>query len=301
MRCARSLIVGLCLSLAVPLAVQAKSTPAALVPYDDLLELLAVLAWHLDDDLYRYPPPKDPTGHDVFLLTLERLTGWEQRFPGRLRDVIDFATAQALERARAYAQAAEAYGRVAAMPHSELAPLADAARVRAADFARVDALPQRAAGLQAHLDVLQDKLDAWGELADRYPELPYAALAHVEEEHLEVITAELLVRNRHVIEDGPATAERALRFLVQKHAESQQLAMHVLRLADFYAADARRYAFAHDRPLDFDAAEFRRRTDRALDAYQKVATWDGSPERPEGRARFDALEAFKIARLERHK
>ena len=55
--------------------------------------------------------------------------------------------------------------------------------------------------------------------------------------------------------------ERALRFLVQKHGESQQLARHVLRLADFYAGDARRYAFAHERPLDFDADEFEARVE----------------------------------------
>jgi hypothetical protein len=293
--------VALALSLLPALPGEAKETPAALVPYDDLLEVLAVLTWHLDDDLYRFPPPKDPTGHDVFTLTLERLTGWAQRFPGRLRDVIGFATAQSLERSRAYAEAAETYSGVAAMTHSELAPLADAARIRAADFARVDALPERAAGLQEQLDTLQFKLDAWAELAERYPELPYSALAHIEEERLEVIAADLLVRNRHLIEDGPATAEHALRFLVQKHGQSRRLATHVLRLADFYAADAHQYAFAHDRPLEFDAADFRRRTDRALDTYQKVATWDGSPERPEGRARFDALEAFKIERLELHK
>jgi hypothetical protein len=290
------LLIGLSLLAALP--APAKDTPAALVPYDDLLEVLAVLVWHLDDDTYRFPPPKDPTGHDVFTLTLGRLAGWEQRFPGRMRDVIGFATAQALERSRAYAEARDAYASVVAMSHSELAPLAEAAQVRAAAFARVETLPERAAGLQAHLDTLQDKLDAWAELADRFPRLPYSALAAVEEERLEVLTAELLVRNRHRIEDGPATAERALRFLVQKHGESQQLAAHVLRLADFYAGDARRYAFMHDRPLSFDAAEFRRRADRALDTYQKVATWDGSPQRPEGRARFDAMEAFKTARLE---
>jgi hypothetical protein len=113
MRSARVLLIGLSLLAALP--AHAKDTPAALVPYDDLLEVLAVLVWHLDDDGYRFPPPKDPTGHDVFTLTLDRLAGWEQRFPGRMRDVIGFATAQALERSRAYAGARDAYGAVAAM------------------------------------------------------------------------------------------------------------------------------------------------------------------------------------------
>ena len=299
MRTTRVAIVVLALVGVLP--ARAANTPAALAPYEDLLEVLTTLTWHLDDDLYRFPIPKDPTGHDVFGLTLSRLVGWEQRFPGRMRDVTTFARAQSLERARAYREATDGYREVAAMPTSELAAPAEVAARRTAAFADANALPETGPSVQARLDALSTKLDAWAALTPQYPDQPYQALIRLEEERLEVLAADEITRNMHLIEDGPKTAEQALRFLVQKHAESKALADHVLRLADFYGARARRYALENARPLEFDGAEFVQRVDLALDTYQKIATWDGSPARPVGRGCFEALEAFKDNELERHR
>ncbi len=48
-----------------------------------------------------------------------------------------------------------------------------------------------------------------------------------------------------------------------------------------------------------DPPERIRQTDRALDTYRKVATWDGAPEKPEGQGRFQALESWKTSILAR--
>src|SRR5205809_4336998 len=103
---------------------RAGDATGAYAPYEDLLEVLGDLTWHLRDDLYRFPPPKDPTGHDLYRLALSRLENWEKRYPGRLRDVVGYARAEALERLGEYAKAADGYGRVVA----EGSPLADQAR-----------------------------------------------------------------------------------------------------------------------------------------------------------------------------
>jgi len=103
-----------------------------------------------------------------------------------------------------------------------------------------------------------------------------------------------------VIDDGNATAERSLRFVLQKHADSKNLPDHILRLADFYAAVAREYAESHEKPLSFDEKEFTTEADRALETYRKVATWDGAREKPEGQGRFSAFEAYKAAVLARY-
>ena len=58
------------------------------------------------------------------------------------------------------------------------------------------------------------------------------------------------------LERGDETAETALRFLVEKHADSKQLPAHILRLGDFYADLARDYVAAHERPLAFDEDAF---------------------------------------------
>jgi len=272
----------------------------AYAPYEDLLEVLGDLTWHLRDDVYRFPPPKDPTGHDLYQLSLRRLENWDKRYPGRLRDVTLFARAEALEHLQEYAKAADLYRQAAALP-SSLAMRARDGAERADAYAAAAALPETGPDVDATLGALRRKLDAWGKIVDRWTGTPFEAAALVEEERLERIAASEVVENRRALEDGNTVAERSLRFLVEKHAESKNLPAHILRLADLYADLARDYVAAHERPLDFDQEEFVREADRALDAYRKVATWDGSPDKPEAQARFAALDAYKTSVLGRYK
>lgn len=293
----RAAVAGLVLLLAGP--VRAGDATGAFAPYEDVVEVVADLTWHLNDDVYRFPPPRDPTGHDLYQLALHRLEHWEKRYPGRLRDVTTFGRAEALERLGEYAQATELYRKVT--PPSELASRAAAAGARSFEFAAANALPDAAPTLDGTLTALKTKLDAWAKLVDKYEGDPIQCLALVEEERLEVRAAELLVEHRHVLPDGTGSAERALRFLIEKHGESRNLSAHVLRLADFYAELAREYLKAHDRPLSFDEAQFTQQADRALDTYRKVATWDGAREKPEGQGRYAALDAWKTETLARHR
>ena len=272
----------------------------ALAPYEDLLEVVADLTWHLHDDPYRFPPPKDPTGHDLYRLSLERLQNWEQRYPGRLHDVTAYGRAEALEHLGEYAKAADLYATVAKLP----SPLADRAREgaeRTGAFAEAAALPESGAELDGSLAALKTKLDAWAKLVTRYAGTPYEPAALVEEERLERAAARLVVANRRALQDGNVAAEQALRCLVQKHADSKDLPAHILGLADFYADVARDYVNEHDRPLAFEEKAFVEHADRALDAYRKVAAWDGAPEKPEAQARYAAFDAYKTAVLGRYR
>ena len=279
---------------------RAGDATGAFAPYEDVLEVLADLSWHLRDDTYRFPPPKDPTGHDLFRLSLQRLENWEKRYPGRLRDVTSFGRAEALEHLGEYGKAADLYAQVAKLP----SPLADHAHEdaeRARAFADAAALPEDAADLDAALAALRGKLGAWGKLVDRYGGTPYEPAALTEEERLERTAARQVTEHRRALENGDEVAERSLRFLIQKHADSKNLPAHILALADFYADLARDYVAEHDRPLAFDEDEFTRRADRALDAYRKVATWDGARDKPEAQGRFAALDAYKTAVLGRYR
>ena len=58
----RSIVLALLLAagLGGPPA-RAGDATGAFAPYEDLLEVLGDLTWHLRDDLYRFPPAKDPT------------------------------------------------------------------------------------------------------------------------------------------------------------------------------------------------------------------------------------------------
>ncbi|HLY36631.1 MAG TPA: hypothetical protein VKU61_01255 [Candidatus Binatia bacterium] len=280
--------------------VRAGDATGAFAPYEDLLEVVADLTWHLRDDPYRFPPPKDPTGHDLYRLSLERLQNWEQRYPGRLHDVTAYGRAEALEHLGEYAKAADLYGTVAKLA----SPLAERAREgseRAGAFADAAALPETGTELDDSLAALKTKLDAWAKLVARYGGTPYEPAALVEEERLEQTAARLVVAHRNALQEGNVAAEQALRFLVQKHADSKELPAHILGLADFYADVARDYVAEHDRPLAFEESAFVERADRALDAYRKVAAWDGAPEKPEAQARFAAFDAYKTAVLGRYR
>jgi len=269
-------------------------------PYEDVVQVLADFTWHAKDDVYRFPPPKDPTGRDLYHLTVRRLEGWEKRYPGRLRDVTTFGRARALERLGEYRAAADAYRTLVDAP-SPLITDARAGATRAGAFAAAAELPEDGDDLTTRLAALRHKLDTWAELVERYEGSPWEPLALVEEERLEARTAALVVTNRRDLTDGSATAEQALRFLIEKHADSKNLPRHILRLADLYADLAREYADTHERPRAFEEDEFVRRADRALDTYRKVATWDGAPEKPEGQARFAALDAYKAQVLARYR
>src|SRR5688572_6240143 len=301
MRFFRAAAMALALSLPVVPVANADEATGPFAPYEDLLQVLAGLTWHLKDDLYRFPAPKDPTGYDVFKLSLARLEAWERRFPSRLPDVTTFARAEALERLGEWERATAAYDAVAAHADSALAARARDEAARARAFAAAAALPEQDPQLDRRLELLRAKLDAWAAVARDAAGTPRHALALVEEERLEEKAARLVVAHRHVLDDGDGAAERSLKFLIRKHAESKRLPSHVLALGDFYADELREWVTSHDRPLAFDAAEFTRRSDRALDAYQKVARWDGVPEKPDAEGRLAALEAYRDTILERHR
>ena len=297
MRTLGALLVTLLL-LARPTA--AGDATGAFAPYEDVLEVVAELTWHLRDDVYRFPPPKDPTGHDVYRLSLHRLENWDKRFPGRLRDVTFFARAEALERLGGYAAARDLYAKVAALP-SPLAARAAEGATRAATFADAAAMPESGAELDGTLSALRAKLDAWAKLLTRWAGTPFEPIVLVEEERLERRTARLVVEHRRLLDNGAATAERSLRFMVEKHADSKLLPDHILRLADLYADLTRDYVEEHERPLAFQETEFVQRADRALATYRKVAMWDGAPEKPEAQARFTAFDAYRADVLARYR
>jgi hypothetical protein len=215
-------------------------------------------------------------------------------------DVTTYARAEALERLGEYKAATDLYRRAAALS-SPLAGPAGEAVARSVVFADAAALPETGPDLDQTLAALRRKLDAWAKVVARYAGTPWEPAALVEEERLERLAAQQVVAHRQALADGDAAAERSLRFLIQKHAESKDLAGHILRLADLYADLTRDYVAAHDRPLAFDEDVFVQRANRALDTYRKVSTWDGAPEKPEALARFAAFDAYKTAVLGRYR
>src|SRR5256884_4880645 len=170
----RTPIAALLLVLAVARAAPAGDATGAFAPYEDLLEVLADLTWHLKDDAYRFPPPKDPTGHDLYQLALHRLENWEKRYPGRLRDVTGHARAEALEHLGEYRTAADLYRQVAALP-SPLAARAREGAPRAGPFPGAAPLPGGAPDADRALMALRGKPEPGSKVGTRYAGPPWGA------------------------------------------------------------------------------------------------------------------------------
>src|SRR5262245_55617013 len=71
--------------------------PPIYQPYESLMQILADLQMHVDDDIYRFGQPRDIAGKNLFRATLERLKNYEATNPGAFPDVIAVSKAKALE------------------------------------------------------------------------------------------------------------------------------------------------------------------------------------------------------------
>jgi hypothetical protein len=260
-------------------------------PYENLVEVLADFSRHLGDDLYRFPPPRDIVGEPLFDVTLERLDNFRTLHPGEMSDVLDFARAEAFLRLGRYAAAARTFGRVGALD-SPLAELARSREATATEIARVHVLPEDGPTLEERLKRSKKKLEAWDRIIDETRGTAHESICRREEERLEARLLTLIIDNRSWIADGDETAVRSATFLIAKHVESQQAPSHVIRLGDLHTSLAQDYVARHAY-ADFDQTAFNDHVAQGLEAYARIASLDGVPEKLEADAKLAALKAYR--------
>lgn len=261
-----------------------------------LAEVVATLQDGMDRDLYRFDPPTDLTGENLFRASLARLDRYEDLVsdPGFLAS-IRFARARAEERMLNFEEASILYAEVAA-GDSELAERArefgDFAS-RMAENHRVKE-PQPDGGRPDELLLrLAEQRQLLRELADTLADDPRLCLVRMSLERLDVREREFLWRTRALFPGGSKVALDAARELVEDHVESRRVLEHSLRLADMYAELARAYVAAVDPGgYDFDATYARNLIQFAAQIYAEVAAVDGRPEREEARAALVSMEAL---------
>ena len=274
--------------------------PAALEPTQDLLEVVAVVRLHVDDDTYRFPTARDYTGKNVFRVSFERLESLETAHPEKLSsgyatDVVWFTKARALERIGEYDLAMRHYARVMELD-SELADAARAGRdvnariVAARSLAPpADATPEAAdAGYgrqRADLEALRD------EVASSH----YRFVVEEELERVDVADSTTLTAYAALDPRYEAAALERAQSLVQAHRQSKNHNRHLLALGDLYAACSRRYAQKYPPPsLGFDPATFDEYAHGATRVYEVVAQQDGAVEKLEGQHKLEAFLGFTL-------
>ncbi len=288
-------------------------------PTQNVLEVIAVLRAHIDDDTYRFEPARDFTGRNVYRSSLLRLENLEELHPDALRaghmdGVIAFAKGRSLERLRAFDLAAENY-RLAADLDQELMfealrsadicdQLHEAAQMTeeleptgGADLHSDTAIAGRLVELDpdsvlAEFEARVALLDGLAAIAEGSH---HSAIVREEIERADVARAHYFVGIRKTDASGDVRAIGELQRVINRHASSKSFNRHLLELADLYAELAVEYSSANPpESLLFDPVRFQELVEGASRLYEMVASRDGTPEKLEASRRLEAFLAFSI-------
>lgn len=235
-----------------------------------LTTIVAELQLHLRDDTYRYDRARTEGGQNVFALALWRLDRLQER---RARPVdqwenidivIEFARARTLERLRRYADASEAYLRVASRG-SRLAGRADGWREIMSRFAAHSGpLTPPPEEPEDALRLIEARIADWRGMALEYADTGFESLAREEAEAWEMVRLDWFTRHR-----GSGEAIAACRRLVERHQGSKLYANHLIRLGDLYANAARQiYLRARAKLAPFDGERYETYLDHAFASYE---------------------------------
>jgi tetratricopeptide (TPR) repeat protein len=301
LRRARARLAALgCACAALASGCASPEPPPALAPTQDLLEVVAVVRLHVDDDTYRFPTARDYTGKNVFRVSFERLESLETAHPekissGYATDVIWFTKARALERIGEYDLAMRHYARVLELD-SELADAARSGRdvnsrllgaraLAPAPEATAEAAETGYARQRAELEALR------GEVADTH----YRFVVEEEVERVDVADCSMLAAHAALDPHYEEAALECAQALVQTHRLSKNHNRNLLALGDLYAAYSRRYAQKFPPPsLGFDPATFDEYAHGATRVYEVVAQQDGAVEKIEGEHKLEAFLGFTL-------
>ena len=275
-------------------------------PTETILEVVAVLRLHIDDDTYRFPPARDFTGKDVFRSSFNRLESLEQIHEekirsGHLRDVVLVAKGRALERITEFDLAARHYAEVEEMnsPLAEPARRAREINERIVDVERVR--PGNDASIADALAQFEYRQELLEQLEREVDPSHYIYVIREELERTDLARAEYL-RARSQIEDGlDASALRQYQRLVRRNQKSKHRNRHLLDLGELYADLSRNYARrVPPSSLEFDTVVFDEYAFGATRIFEAVSQQDGVLEKIEASRRLEAFLAFVLQVHDEH-
>lgn len=268
-------------------------TPISAQPAENLLLIIADIQRHIRDDVYRFPYPVTANGQNVFRAGIVQLSNYERAYPGRMRDLIALAKAQAFERLCSFQEAGANYQAAQKSEDEKIRIIAEEGFARAEKFSRiVDVIADKSSPRTYERDV-RVKLAELDGLEKQHRGTPYECLVHLERERAEMQLAEFYVSVRFI---QPYTTHEAIAFLkknVETHKASKLLYTHRLRLADLYFELAKEYSVLNDpEGPDFELTKFEGFAKSARAEYSAIEQADGYDEKAEGRAKLTALQSF---------
>ncbi len=269
------------------------SRPAYAKPAENLLIIVADIQRHINDDVYRYPYPRDFTGQNVFRSALIRLANYEALYPNKMTDVVALAKAQAFEKLTAYEEALANYEIAATSKDAAIAQTAKKGAARVRRFIEVVRQSLDQSGLRTYERDLQKLIRDLDSLANEFKGTPHQCLALLERERAQMLLAEFYISMRFIQPYSVDDALLQLRRNIEQNRESKRRYRHRMMLGDLYYALATQYLVKADADgPDFNWKQFEAYANAARAEYDSVSRADGFPEKPEARAKLLALEAL---------
>lgn len=275
-------------------------------PTENVLEAVAVLRLHVDDDTYRFPPARDFTGKNVYVASLRRLEDLERANTdafrsGSLTDVIWFGQALALERMGEFDLASLHYRRVAELESPlRIAALRGQKVTEQLREARA-ILPGPELSIDDALARFEERARQLAALAEEVDGTHFEYVVQEEEERMDRERALWLRARRRIRRGLDALALQQYQRLVQRNRESKNRNRNLLDLGDLYAEMARDYAWRFPPvSLGFDAATFREYATGASRLYEAVSQQDGAIEKIEAARKLEAFLSFQFQVTDEH-
>lgn len=298
-RCARALVLllGAC-GAVLPLTINAAPWSrqdeglANQQPAENLLLIVADIQRHINDDVYRFPYPLDANGQNVFRAGILRLSNYEKAYPGRMKDVVALAKAQAFEKLCAFQEAGANYQLAQQSSDTRLKKIASESFERVKSFSEiVDVQPDRSTPRTWEHDI-RARISQLDELIKNTAS-PHVALLQVERERAQMQLAEFYKAVRFIRPYSLKDLTSQLKQNVETNKNSKMLYTHHLMQADLQFELAKEYTVLNDpEGPNFDQRDFEGFTKSARAEYAIVEQADGFDEKQEGRAKLQSLDAF---------
>jgi hypothetical protein len=261
-------------------------------PAENLLLIVADIQRHINDDVYRFPYALDANGQNVFRASVVRLSNYEKAYPGRMKDVVALAKAQAFEKLCAFQEAGANYQAAQKSSDERIQKVAAEGFERVKRFSEiVDVQPDQSTPRTWEHDI-RTRIAQLQDLAKSTAQ-QYVPLLQVEKERAQMQLAEFYKAVRFIRPYSMKDLTNQLKENVESNKTSKLLYTHHLMQADLQFELAKEYTVLNDpEGPSFDFKSFEGFTKAARAEYAIVEQADGFDEKAEGRAKLQALDAF---------
>ncbi len=297
----RSLAAALVLTAGLlPGCVRHRGPDPVYRPTENVLEVVAVLRLHIDDDTYRFLPARDFSGKNVYRSTLDRLESLEEIHEAKFKsgyvlDVLLFSKGRALERIGEYELAARHYDRVTDLESVLAEEAVPSERVGLELHAARSIRPDEGASIHEAMDIFDERSTRLRKLEKEVARTHYVPVIKEEIERGDAERARYFRARRALDPRLEGVVLQQYQLLVRNHRESKLRERHMLELGDLYSELAHDYAHRYPpASLSFDPATFDEYAFGATRLYEAVSHQDGALEKIEAARKLEALLAFSL-------